>query len=210
MEENKMEPKWLFWAKELQSIAQAGLAYSKDEFDIERFEQIRNISLEILAEQSNMDKTIIKELFASETGYPTPKVDIRAAVYRDDKLLMVKENSDNKWALPGGWADIGLSASEVAVKEVREEAGYDVKPIKLLAILDKKCHPHPPSIYHVYKIFIHCELLGGEAQTGMETNQLGFFAEDNIPELSIGRNTKSQIEMLFHCLRNPDTPVIFD
>ncbi|MDP4172197.1 MAG: NUDIX hydrolase N-terminal domain-containing protein, partial [Bacillota bacterium] len=147
-----MEPKWLDWAKQLQSIAQAGLLYSKDIYDLERFELIRNISVDILAQHTEVKKTVIKDLFASETGYATPKVDIRAVVFKDDKILMVQEKTDGNWALPGGWADIGLTPSEVAVKEVKEESGFDVKAIKLLAITDKKCHPHPPSAYHIYKL----------------------------------------------------------
>lgn len=126
-----IEHKWLDWAKQLQSLAQAGLAYSKDIYDVERFELIRNISVEMLSQQTGMEMTVIKDLFASETGYATPKVDIRAVIFKDNKILMVKENSDGSWALPGGWADIGLAPSEVAVKEVKEEAGFDVKAVKL-------------------------------------------------------------------------------
>src|SRR5690625_749623 len=127
-----MEPKWLVWAKQLQSIAQAGLTYSKDKYDLERFEMLREISVEMLAEQTNMDKTVIKDLFANETGYQTPKVDVRAVIFKGEKILMVKEEADNLWALPGGWGDIGLTPSEVAVTEVKEEAGLDVKPTKLI------------------------------------------------------------------------------
>ncbi|WHY75207.1 NUDIX hydrolase [Neobacillus sp. WH10] len=205
-----MEPKWLEWAKQLQSIAQAGLAYSKDVYDLERFELIRNISVEILSQQTKLDKTVIKELFASETGYATPKVDIRAVIFKDKKILMVKENTDGNWSLPGGWGDIGLTPSEVAVKEVKEESGFDVKATKLLAVLDKKCHPHPPSPYHVYKMFIQCEIIGGQAKKGIETSEVEFFAENELPPLSIARNTKSQIEMAFKHLYNPQEPVYFD
>ncbi|MEH7356717.1 NUDIX hydrolase [Neobacillus drentensis] len=205
-----MEPKWLEWAKQLQSIAQTGLAYSKDVYDLERFELIRNISVEILSQQTKLDKTVIKDLFASETGYATPKVDIRAVIFKDKKILMVKENTDGKWSLPGGWGDIGLTPSEVAVKEVKEESGFNVKATKLLAVLDKKCHPHPPSPYHVYKMFIQCEIIGGQAKEGIETSEVEFFAENELPPLSIARNTKSQIEMAFKHLYNPQEPVYFD
>ncbi|RDI42184.1 NUDIX hydrolase [Falsibacillus pallidus] len=205
-----MEPKWLEWAKQLQSIAQAGLTYSKDIYDIERFEMIRNISVEMLAEQTKMEKTVIKELFANETGYATPKVDIRAVVFKDEKILLVKEKMDGAWSLPGGWGDIGLTPSEVVVKEVKEEAGLDVKPVKLLGVLDKKCHPHPPSPYHVYKMFIRCEILGGQAKEGMETSAVAFFAEDSLPPLSVERNTESQIRMSFKHLRNPGESVYLD
>ena len=205
-----MEPKWLEWAKQLQSIAQAGLTYSKDVYDLERFELIRNISVEILSKQTEIDKTLIKDLFANETGYATPKVDIRAVVFKDNKILMVKENTDGDWSLPGGWGDIWLTPSEVAVKEVKEESGFDVKATKLLAVLDKKCHPHPPSLYHVYKIFIQCEIISGQPKEGIETSAVSFFAEDELPSLSIARNTKSQIEMSFKHLNNPQAPVFFD
>ncbi|MEC5273004.1 NUDIX hydrolase [Caldifermentibacillus hisashii] len=205
-----MEPKWLEWAKELQSIAQAGLTYSRDVYDLERFEQIREISMEIMSQYTKVDQSVLKNLFANETGYPTPKVDIRAVIIEDNKILLVKENSDDSWSLPGGWADIGLTPSEVAIKEVKEESGFDVKPVKLLGVLDKKCHPHPPSPYHVYKIFIQCEIIGGGPQTGIETTAVGFFAENELPKLSEGRNTRSQIEMLFRQVNNPQEPVYFD
>lgn len=205
-----MEPKWLDWAKQLQSIAQAGLAYSKDVYDLERFELIRNISVDILAHYTEMDRPIIKDLFAGETGYATPKVDIRAVVFQDDKILMVRENSDGNWALPGGWADIGHTPSEVAIKEVKEEAGFTVKPIRVLAVTDKKCHPHPPSVFHVYKIFIQCAIISGQQSSGIETSEVKFFAENELPPLSIARNTKSQIEMAFNYLKNPVQAVYFD
>ncbi|WEZ08472.1 NUDIX hydrolase [Priestia flexa] len=205
-----MEIKWLDWAKELQAIAQAGLTYSKDMYDIERFEMIRDLSIEMMAKQTGTPQKVVKELFANETGYATPKVDVRAVIFKGNKILMVKEKLDGHWALPGGWADIGLTAKEVAVKEVREEAGYNVQPIKLLAVLDKKCHPHPPSPYHVYKLFIQCEITGGSGESGMETSDVGFFAEDELPPLSVERNTKSQIKQMFDCVKEPNVPTYFD
>ena len=205
-----IEHKWLDWAKQLQSLAQAGLAYSKDIYDVERFELIRNISVEMLSQQTGMEMTVIKDLFASETGYATPKVDIRAVIFKDNKILMVKENSDGSWSLPGGWADIGLTPSEVAVKEVKEESGFDVKAVKLLAVMDMKCHPHPPSPFHIYKMFIQCEIIGGQPMKGVETSAVEFFAENKLPPLSIARNTQTQIEMAFKHLYNPKEPVYFD
>ncbi|MDQ0225825.1 NUDIX hydrolase [Metabacillus niabensis] len=205
-----MEPKWLEWAKQLQAIAQAGLTYSKDIYDLERFELIRNISVEMMSQQTDIDKTVIKELFANETGYATPKVDIRAVVFKDHKILMVRETTDGDWSLPGGWGDVGLTPSEVAAKEVKEEAGFDVKAKKLIAVFDKKCHPHPPSPYHVYKLFIQCEIIGGQAKEGIETSAVEFFAENKLPTLSIARNTESQIQLAFKHLHNPQEPVYFD
>ncbi|WP_340643035.1 NUDIX hydrolase [Priestia megaterium] len=205
-----MEHKWLDWAKQLQSIAQAGLAYSKDIYDVERFELIRDISVEMLSQQTGMEMTVIKNLFANETGYATPKVDIRAVIFKDNRILMVKENSDDSWSLPGGWADIGLTPSEVAVKEVKEESGFDVKAVKLLAVMDMKCHPHPPSPFHIYKMFIQCEIIGGQPMKGVETSAVEFFAENKLPPLSIARNTQTQIEMAFKHLYNPKESVYFD
>ncbi|MCA1063813.1 NUDIX hydrolase [Rossellomorea sp. AcN35-11] len=205
-----MEPKWLDWAKQLQSIAQAGLTYSNDVYDVERFEMIRDISVEMMARHTDVDQSVIRDLFANETGYATPKVDIRAVVFKDDKLLMVKEKSDGGWSLPGGWGDIGLTPGEVAVKEVKEESGFDVKAVKLLGVLDKKCHPHPPSPYHVYKVFIRCDIIGGEAAEGVETSDVRFFPEHDLPSLSVERNTEYQIHMAFRHLHHEDEPVYFD
>ncbi|WP_077325581.1 NUDIX hydrolase [Virgibacillus siamensis] len=205
-----MEPKWLEWAKQIQSIAQAGKAYANNDFDMERYEALQQLSVEIMVHHTYTDQSIIKELFANETGYATPKADIRSVVFRDGKLLMVQEKSDGAWALPGGWGDIGLTPSEVAVKEVKEEAGFDVQPVKLIGVLDKKCHPHPPSPYHVYKILIQCEIIGGEASESIETSAVGFFSEDDLPPLSIGRNTESQINLAFRHLHKTDEPGYLD
>lgn len=205
-----MEPKWLEWAKQLQSIGQAGLAYSKDKYDLERFELIRDISTQILSQQTEIDKTKIKDLFANETGYATPKADIRAAVFKSNQILMVRERADDFWSLPGGWGDIGLSPSEVAINEVQEEAGFDVKATKLIGIYDNQVHSHPPSAYHVYKLFIQCEIIGGEPETGLETSAVGFFSENELPPLSVPRNTEKQILTAFRHLHNPQEPVHLD
>lgn len=198
------------WAKQLQSIAQAGLTYSKDKYDLERFEMIRDISVQILSEQTAIDKAIVKTLFANETGYATPKVDIRSVVFKDNKILMVQEDTDGCWSLPGGWGDIGLTPSEVAIKEVREEAGFEVRATKLIGVFDKKLHPHPASAYHVYKLFIQCEIIGGKPKTGLETSAVGFFSENALPELSVARNTESQIQLAFKHLYNPEERVYLD
>ncbi|WP_130860518.1 NUDIX hydrolase [Gracilibacillus phocaeensis] len=205
------EPTWLTWAKELQALAQSGLAYSQDDYDIERFERIRAISVEMLTQHTaDLDQTTIHDLFASETGYATPKVDVRAIVFQDDQLLMVQEKADGNWALPGGWGDIGLTPAEVAVKEVEEEAGLEVKATRLLGVIDKKCHPHPPSAFHTYKILIQCDVVGGETKQGLETSDVGFFAEEQLPPLSVGRNTESQLRMIFDYWRDPERPAYFD
>ncbi|EHB56685.1 NUDIX hydrolase [Paenibacillus lactis] len=202
--------KWLEWAKEIQAISQAGLAYTKDVYDQERFEQLRALSISIMQEYTEAGEDKIRTLFGSETGYQTPKVDVRAVIFQDGKLLLVREKADGAWALPGGWADIGLSPSEVAVKEVQEEAGYDVRAMRLLAVLDKKFHRHPPSPFHVYKMFIQCEITGGAAGIGTETSAVGFFERDALPPLSEERNTAEQLDRLFNYDNHPDLPVWMD
>ncbi|MCR2821995.1 NUDIX hydrolase [Lederbergia panacisoli] len=205
-----MNYQWLAWAKRIQALAQAGLEFSKDIYDIERFEELRNISAEIMAVHTNLELDKIKELFTNETGYQTPKVDIRGAVFKDGKILMVRENYDDKWSLPGGFCDIGFSPSENIVKEIKEESGFDVRVVRLLALLDSNQHPHPPQPYHYYKIFIHCEIIGGEANNGLETNDVQFFLDNDLPPLSLNRNTESQIKMLFEFLKNPYKQVVLD
>jgi ADP-ribose pyrophosphatase YjhB (NUDIX family) len=200
---------WLEVAQSLQSIAQAGLTYSKDKYDIERFDQIKQLAVSIVDEHAVAPLEKVQQLFDLEEGYLTPKVDVRGAIFREDKILLVKETIDDCWSLPGGWADVGYTASEVIVKEVNEESGLVVKVNRLLAVLDKKCHPHPPDLYYVYKIFFLCDELGGVLKNGMETSDVRFFALQDLPELSKGRNTKNQIEMMFS-LRDRPGEVLFD
>ncbi|AZB42671.1 NUDIX domain-containing protein [Bacillus sp. FJAT-42376] len=205
-----MEPKWLTWAKEIQSLSQAGLAYSKDPFDLERFERLRELSQEIVSEYTDVPMNKLPGLFANETGYQTPKVDSRAVVFQDNKLLLVRERMDGLWSLPGGWADIGLTPSENAAKEAFEESGLKVKPKRLIAVMDKKCHPHPPGAYHIYKMFFLCEKTGGRLETGLETLDAGFFPLDGLPPLSLGRITESQIQILFEYCWDGRKEVYFD
>lgn len=205
-----MTLKWLEWAKEMQAISQAGLEYTKDVYDKERFEQLRELSITIMQEYTGAGNEIIRTLFASETGYQTPKVDVRGVIFQDGKLLLVQEKADGAWALPGGWADVGLSPAEVVVKEVKEEAGYEVRATRLLAVLDKKFHNHPPSAFHVYKMFIHCDITGGSAGVGTETSAVGFFHPDELPPLSEERNTKEQLKRMFEFEKQPDLPTWLD
>ncbi|WP_299742543.1 NUDIX hydrolase [uncultured Rossellomorea sp.] len=205
-----MSDKWLEWAKRIQALSQSGLSFSKDVYDIERYEELRTISAEIMQEYTDLEMMKIRELFTNESGYQTPKVDVRGVVFKDNKILMVREKVDDKWSLPGGFCDVGLSPSENIVKEIREESGYDVTPVKLLALLDMNKHPHPSQPYHYYKIFIQCEVTGGEAKSGIETKGINFFGEENLPELSVGRNTESQINLLFEFLRDPSKETVYD
>jgi len=205
-----MEQKWLTWAKEIQAIAQTGLTYAKDVYDIERYQALRELSVDILANYTFESRERIRLSFANEGGYATPKVDIRGVVFQENTILLVREKLDGKWALPGGWGDIGLSPSEVVVKEIQEESGFEAEAVRLLAVLDKKFHNHPPEPYHVYKFFILCRIIGGKAMQGVETSEVSFFAEDELPELSLERNTREQILMMFEYLRNPEKVVLLD
>ncbi|MDF2719558.1 MAG: ADP-ribose pyrophosphatase [Paenibacillus sp.] len=186
------------------------MTYTENGYDIERYEELREISIEMMREQTGEPYPVVKELFASEKGYPTPKVDVRGVVFQDGKILMVREKADGKWTLPGGWADIGYTPKEVAVKEIREEAGLHVRAVKLLAVLDKKCHPHPPEPYYIYKLFILCEQTGGSPEAGLETSDVAYVGENELPELSQNRTTESQIRLMFEYLRDPCKEVTLD
>ena len=167
--------------------------------------------MEILSKYTTVDKNIIKLDFANDSGYATPKVDVRGVIFNEhNQLLLVKEKEDAEWALPGGWGDIGYSPSEVAVKEIKEESGLEVEPLQLLAILDKSKHNHPPEQHYVYKIFIECKIVSGKLETGIETSDVGFFDMNNLPTLSTQRNTKEQIELMFEFNANPNKNVVFD
>lgn len=205
-----MSHKWLEWAKELQAISQAGLTFSKDKFDLERYERLRELSVEIMSAYTGVDFEQVRNLFANEKGYQTPKVDVRGVVFCENRILMVRELHDDRWSLPGGFCDIGESPKENVIKEIREEAGYEVEAVKLLALFDSDKHPHPPQPYQYYKVFIQCEIIGGEASLGMETKGIDFFSEDDLPDLSLNRNTITQIKRLFEFLRNPEKPALFD
>lgn len=198
-----MNPQWLNWAQRIQALSQAGLTYSKDVFDIERYEELKEISTEIIAAYTDVSEDRLASIFSREEGYQTPKVDVRGAVFDDGKILLVKERIDGKWALPGGFCETGLSASENIVKEIKEESGYDVEYERLLALLDKQKHTHPPDLFHFYKIFIQCRLTGGRAKESVETSEVRFFPKDSLPELSTGRNTKEQVELLFNLTADP-------
>jgi ADP-ribose pyrophosphatase YjhB (NUDIX family) len=205
-----MDKKWLKWASELQSIAQAGLTFSDGIYDIDRYEKIRNIAVEIIAEYTDMDNKKVKDLFASETGYQTPKVDIRASVFKDDKILMVKEKVDGDWSLPGGWADVNTSVRESAVRECFEEAGAIVKPKRIIAIHHANKHNNPLFPFTIYKIFVECELVEYLFKENTETLDAEFFTLLNLPELSVQRNTIDQISMCFEAKKHMVFETIFD
>lgn len=202
--------KWLEWTMEIQSIAQAGLTYGHDEFDKERYERLREISAEILAYKTDMTVEKVKDLFCNETGYQTPKVDTRAAVFENGKILLVHEK-DGRWSLPGGWCDVDQSVAENTVKETVEEAGLEVKPTKLIAVQDRNKHNTPVYAYGVVKIFVMCTLIGGSFVENIETTETKYFARNEIPEnLANEKVTREQIEMCFDAYNDEHWMTQFD
>jgi ADP-ribose pyrophosphatase YjhB (NUDIX family) len=205
----------LVHAQRLQALAQAGLAYTTNPYDVDRYLEIREISIALLQELTDEPLEKIVRVFASEEGYPTPKVDVRAVVFRGlDQILLVQETIDHgRWTVPGGWADVGYTPFEVAVKETREETGLVVRPLRLLALWDKRKHDHPPQPWYVYKAFIQCEVTGGEllAQTS-ETSGARWFRREELAavELSTDRVTAAQLEELFRFAADPGLPAVCD
>ena len=200
MDKQGQEYQWLEWAKELQFIAQAGLTYTKDLFDKERFERIREISAEIMSLQSKLPLSEIKDLFCNETGFQTPKLDTRAAIFKDNKILLVEEN-DGTWSMPGGWVDVMETVKSNTVKEVKEEAGLDVDAVRVIALHDRNLHNQPPYAYNVCKVFVLCKVKGGCFHPNIETVGSGYFSLDELPPLSVDKNSYQQIEMCFIAAR---------
>ena len=195
--------RWLQWAIELQSLAQAGLTYGKDVYDKARYERIREISAEIMSHMSDIPTETVKNLFCNETGYQTPKLDTRAAIFKEDKILLVCENNGN-WSLPGGWCDVNVSVGENTVKEVKEEAGLDVVAESIIAIQDRAKHNLPAYAYGICKVFVLCSVIGGTFQENIETTGFDYFSEYNLPSLATEKNNEDQIRMCFDAYRAGD------
>jgi ADP-ribose pyrophosphatase YjhB (NUDIX family) len=205
------EPTWLTIARELQAIAQTGLAFTQDRFDKLRYERLRELSAQLLAHGSGSDVDKVLELLSSATGYATPKVDVRGAAFRDGKILMVRELSDGLWTLPGGWADVNQSAAECTVREIWEESGFEARALKLAAVHDYRKIGHPPrALHYVYKMFFLCEITGGAARPSNETSEVAFFARDALPPLSLGRTIPKEIDRMFDHRDHPELPTDFD
>ena len=208
-----MEPDWLAWARQLQAIAQTGLAYAQDPFDRERYQQVRAVAARMMAAPAGLDPIRLEALFAAEEGYATPKVGVRAGAFRDDgAILLVREALDGRWSLPGGWADVNQAPSESIAREIREESGFEVRVRKLAAVYDQERRPPAPlRPFHIYRLFFVCDITGGSARTSIETTETGFFAETEIPaDLSLGRTQPEHIARMFAHYRNPDLPTEFD
>jgi ADP-ribose pyrophosphatase YjhB (NUDIX family) len=203
-------PDWLRWAQRLQAIAQTGLAYAKDPYDRERYLELRGLAVEIAAAGTGAPAEDVRVAIASGLGYPTPKVDVRAVVFRGEELLLVRERRNGRWTFPGGWADAGDTPAAAAERETLEESGYRVRASKVLALLDKARHEHPPSVDYTYKVLIGCRLEGGEPATSHEIDAVGFFARSALPELDLDRTTPGQVELAYAHLADPARPTDFD
>lgn len=193
---------WISMAMELQFIAQAGLTYTRDRFDQERFERIREISAQIMELGTGLPIEHVKQVFCNETGYQTPKLDTRAAVFQEDKILLVREKGSGLWSMPGGWVDVNQTIAGNTVKEVKEEAGLDVVPVRLIALHDRNQHNVPVYAYGICKAFMLCEVIGGEFIENMETDASGYFGLEELPPLSLDKTTVEQVQMCFEAYRN--------
>ena len=208
MNENKI----VNWAQQLMAVAQCGLTYNgENPYETERYQEIQKIASEMLADVSTLSQQAVLELFTDESknGYATPKVDVRGVVFKDDKVLLVKEHLTQKWTFPGGWVDVGDSPSGAVEREVWEESGYKVKAAKLLIAADRQRN-YPPGLFHIYKLFFLCELLGGEAVISHETDAVGFFGEEELPELDLGRTSEEHLHRCFAFHRDPTLATEFD
>jgi ADP-ribose pyrophosphatase YjhB (NUDIX family) len=203
-------PAWLRWAQRLQAIAQTGLTYAGDPYDRERYEQLRGIALEMASSSLDAPLEEVRVAFAPCLGYPTPKVDVRAVVFRDGELLLVRERRSGRWTFPGGWADVGDTPSLAAERETLEESGFRVRAEKLLALLDKSRHEHPPSVDYAYKVLVRCRLEGGAPVTSHEIDAVGFFPGDAVPDLDLDRTTPGQVALAWAHYADPSRPTDFD
>ena len=207
------DPDWLVWAREIQAIAQTGLAFGKDPYDLERFHALGRLAARIMAAHTDADLTRIESLFATEAGYATPKLGVRGAVFDTaGRILMVREVVDsNRWTLPGGWADVNQTPAESVVREVFEESGYRVRATKLAAVWDRARQAHPPTAFSVARMFFICALEGGEPAASLETSEVGWFAETEIPaDLSVRRTQPHHIQRMFAHWRDPALATEFD
>jgi len=203
-------PSLLRWAQRVRAISQTGLTYAQDPYDRERYTELGELAVEMATAASDLPEDEVRSAFSGEEGYPTPKVDVRAVVFRDEALLLVREARTGRWTLPGGWADAGDTPAEAAVRETAEESGYRVRAEKVLAVLDKSRHAHPPSLHYTYKILIGCRVEGGEATTSHETDAVGFFERRDLPELDVERTTPEQVDLAFAHRAAPERPTDFD
>lgn len=203
---------WFEIAKRLKNISQAGKAFAKNDYELQRHKEIEEITAAIFAHHTGLSADQCLGILQEDSGYPTPKVDCRGVVFKEDKILMVKEIADDGWTLPGGWCDSGSTPSKNVAREVWEESGYIVTPVKLLAVFDRDVQGHtPPYPFSIYKLFFLCELNGGEPTVSHETSEVAWFGEDELPEkLSRGRTLRHELKLFFEQHRHPEMPTAFD
>jgi ADP-ribose pyrophosphatase YjhB (NUDIX family) len=203
-------PHWLKWAREIQALSQTGLTYSDNDFDMQRYRRLGEIAAEIAQDHTELQKESLMQSFRLQPGYATPKVDVRGAVVRDGRILLVQERVDERWCMPGGWADVGDRPSEMVIREVLEESGFHVVPHKVIGVYDANRDGTPLDFYHAYKIVFLCEITGGQARPSSETLAVDFFDFDDLPPLSSSRtNRRHLVEVQAH-MREPNRPVAFD
>jgi ADP-ribose pyrophosphatase YjhB (NUDIX family) len=194
--------------KRLKSLAETGLVYVEDDYARERYEELRKISLQLMGAVTNKPVKLLNDFFLKEKDYPTVKVDVRGFVLNDkNQILMAKESIDEKWTIPGGWADIGDTPTGAVIKEIREETGLDAEVVRLLAIYDKRCHDHPPEPFYIYKLMFLCKITGGNLQHGFDMKGADFFSLNDLPQLSEPRILESQLKQLFQ-LANSDNQYV--
>jgi len=203
-------PNWLHWGRKIQAIAQIGLTYAENEWDRGRYQQLHDLAEEIFITHTNAPVDRVREWFTTQPGYATPKVDVRGTCFRDGKVLLVREKSDGRWCLPGGWADVGDMPSEAAVREVLEEAGFGCVARKVIGVFDANRGGQPISAYHAFKVIFLCDLTGGVANPDHEIAEVSFFAREGLPELSANRTGPHHLAECFRHLDDPTRPTAFD
>ena len=201
---------WMKWVVEIQALAQSGLTYTKDVYDVERYERLREISAEMIANVADLPIGKVKDLFCNEVGYQTPKIVTRAAIFKNNKILLTQENS-GKWTLPGGWCDVLESIESNTLKEVKEETGLDVKAKRIISLQDRNKNNKPVYPFGICKVFVLCELIGGQFEKNIETIGINYFAFDEIPDnLAEEKINKKQIEMCFNSYKDTNWQTKFD
>ncbi|MGH8187926.1 MAG: NUDIX hydrolase N-terminal domain-containing protein [Steroidobacteraceae bacterium] len=203
-------PSLLDLSRRLLALSQTGLHFTAEEYDRERYREVGQIAAELLAQLSNASPASLQQAWFVEDGYATPKVDVRGVIFRDDRVLMVRERADGKWTVPGGWADVNDTPGGAVEREIEQESGFTAKVTKLAAVYDRNKHDHPPYLFHAWKMFFICDITGGTARTSYETTAVEFFPLDALPEISTGRATAAQIRRMYEHHRHPDLPTEFD
>ena len=203
-------PQWLKWAREIQQLSQTGLAFAVTKYEKQRYEQLIRLTAEIIEHHTQLGKETVETVLMKQPGYATPKIDVRAAVIKDEKILLVQERTDKRWAMPGGWADVGDIPSNVAIRETKEESGYDVKPVKVIGVFDANRSGGHLELFHAFKIVFLCEFVGGKAKTSDETMDVSFYSFESLPPLSQNRTNNNHIKEIIAHLKDPSRAAYFD